>query len=499
MNSVPAISARAQTPPGAQTPWGTERPFAKGMRQFHEALARADWAMRAPSFVFVRDYEGLPDHAPFDIDAMAEPTDLPACRAVFEETAEALGLICLVQKGSAGINILILELIEAPDHRTWSYFEIATHKKLSRDFTVRPGEMDIERETGLPIPSNPWRFAVNLLQALRRSDLERYRPVLEDCLRKTPDCRALVAEKLGLRDNQIDEILAPSCDLTRWQERLGVAVKPSKAAPPPRSRRNRLRLAALRRSYVLSAREMYLISVHGADGVGKSTACDKVGGMFAGYPIGLDAFHHVTSWKHTTEDPAAPAKPAPPAANAPAARRSSPLRALLKFGYRIAPEFVRDWWRAVTGYHHYGRSLNGRIYQGYLDHRVMVLDRYVYDMYLKLDIRGAVGRLGKLVGYLACATMRRPLRAILITDSPEAVILRKQELTLDEISDYQTSMERLLVRLRVPHRVIRVDGRDADAVADELARTIIDAIGTDLLQLMRYTVNPANPEKTVHD
>lgn len=488
MNANSATVIPTQPAPNTQTPWGTERPFSDGMRMFHERLAAADWPGRAPSFVVVRDYEGLPEHAPFDIDAMAEEDDLPSCRSVFEETATGLGLICLVQTGSAGINILVLELTQAPAYRTWSYFEIATHKKLARDFVLRPREMVIERSAGLPAPSNPWRFAINLLQALRRSDLDRYRPVLEDCLRETPDSRRLTGDKLGLGDTEIDSILGSGQDLTAWQDRLGVTVKPLKPAAPPRSWRNRLRLAALRRLYVMSSQEMHLISVHGADGVGKSTACDLVGGMFAGYPIGLDAFHHVTSWKHKTDNPVKAAT-AKPAATTPT--KTSPMRAVLKFGYRAAPEFVRDGWRAVTGYHHYGRSLNGKIFQGYLDHRIMILDRYVYDMFLKLGIRKAAGRMGTLIGYLACRMMRAPLRAILIVDRPEAVIARKQELSLEEIRDYQTAMEALLNRLRIPHTVIQVAGRDAETIADELARTIISAIGTDLLQLMRYTVAPA--------
>jgi hypothetical protein len=486
-NSATAMSA--QPDPDRQTPWGTERPFAPGVRTFHERLASADWPKLAPSFVFVRDYEGLPARAPFDIDAMADTDDLQSCRAVFEETAEALGLVCLVQAGSAGINILVLELTHAPAYRTWSYFEIATHKKLARDFTVLPREMTIERTGGLPVPSNAWRFATNLLQALRRSNLDRYQAVLKACLRDTPDCWTLAAEKLGLDKTGIDEILASAKPLTHWQDRLGVTVKPPKPAAAPRSWRNRLRLAALRRLYVMSSKELYLISVHGADGVGKSTACERVAGMFAGYPIGLDAFHHVTSWKHKT-DRSTKAGPAATVETPPA--KTSPLRASLKFGYRVSPEFVRDWWRAMTGYHHYGRSLNQKVFQGYLDHRIMILDRYVYDMFLKLGIRKAAGRLGTLVGYLACRFMRRPLRAVLIVDSPAAVIARKQELTLQEIDDYQTAMERLLRRLRVPHTVIQVSGRDADAVADELARAIIGALGTDLLQLMRYAVNPVS-------
>lgn len=473
----------------ASSPWGTAHPFAAGLRTFFQRLAEADWPGRAPSFVFVRDYEGLPDHAPFDIDAMADKADLTTCRAVFEETANALGLVCVEQPGSTGINILVLELAATPGHRTWAYFEIATHKKLSRDFTVRPEEIDIERTGGLPVPSDAWRFAINLLQALRRSDLARYRPVLDSCLRDTPGCRGLVAEKLGLKDHEIDDILSTTGTLESWQERLGVTVKPPEPATPPQSWRNRLRLAALRRFYLLSAPEMYLVSVHGADGVGKSTACDKVGAMFAGYPIRLDAFHHVTSWKHQSDSVASPPDAVAHAGTTPAPDRPSPLRVILRFGYRAAPEFVRDWWRAVTGYHHYGRSLNRNVVQGYIDHRIMLLDRYVYDMYLKLGIRGATGRLGKLVGYLFCRMMRRPLRAILIVDQPESVIARKQELALDEIDAYQRTMARLLGRLGVRHTIIRVDGRDADSVADELARTIIDAIGGNLIQLMRYTVN----------
>ncbi len=481
-----AMTAAALPDAQPSPPWGTERPFSEAMHRFHENLAALDWASRASSFVFVRDYEGLPAHAPFDIDAMAEASDIPAVQRGFEETAEALGLVCLVRPGSKGINILVLELAHAPTYRTWSYFEIATDKALSRDFILRPRDMEITRTSGLPTPADSWRFVINLLQALRRDDLDRYRSVLQSCQESAPGCLALAAEKLGATTEDVAEIVRSGSSLARWQESLGIRVKTPAPAPRP-SWRNRLRRAALRRFYVLPAPEMYLISIHGADGVGKSTACSRVEDMFAGYPIGLDACHHVTSWKRQ----AAPKVPesASPAASAGAQRRS-PVRAILSSGYRAAPEFVRDWWRAMTGYHHYGRSLNRKIFAGYLDHRVMILDRYVYDMYLKLGIRGGVGRLGRLTGYLSCMALRRPLQAILIVDQPEAVIARKQELTLEEIDTYQTSMARLLERLGVRHTIIRVDGRDAEAVANELARTIIDAIGPDLLQLMRYTVNP---------
>ena len=117
-----AMTAAALPDAQPSPPWGTERPFSEAMHRFHENLAALDWASRASSFVFVRDYEGLPAHAPFDIDAMAEASDIPAVQRGFEETAEALGLVCLVRPGSKGINILVLELAHAPTYRTWSYF-----------------------------------------------------------------------------------------------------------------------------------------------------------------------------------------------------------------------------------------------------------------------------------------------------------------------------------------------------------------------------------------
>lgn len=482
--SVPTPEPQGAAAPDAQ--WAVGLPFSQSLRGFHESLASLRWQELAPSCVFVRDYEGLPLTAPFDIDVMAAAHDLSACARAFTDTARANGLECIVQSASAGINILVLDLSHAPAHRTWAYYEVATHKRLTRDFVVTLEAMTIVRDAGLPVPNGEWRFLINFLQALRKGDLDRYRAVLDECRSVSPDCLALTRNTLELSDTEIADIMAGRPSLQTWQDRLGVTVKAAKQAPPPRRWRNRLRLYALRHFYFLPSKGLYIVTVHGADGVGKSTACDKVAAIFAGYPLDFEAFHHVTSWK----------KKAPPPASGPQARVSL-IRSVLRLGYRVAPEFIRDWWRAATGYHHYARKLNQRVYQGYLDHRIMLLDRYIYDMYLKQRILRAAGPLGRLVGWFNCMIMRRPLCAVLLTDRPDDIIQRKQELNLDEIADYQRAMERLLRQLGPSHAVIDVGGRSRDDIARELARIILRTVGEDIMQLMRHAVAaPGEPTAT---
>lgn len=471
-------------PSGAAHSCAIDRPFTPALRSYFRDLASLDWAASVPSCVFVRDWENLPERSPYDIDLMADAGEMDACASALVDAAASRGLECVVRPASTGVNILVLDLVVAPDRRNWAYFEIATRKRLTRDIVLTPGAMEIARDRGLPVPAPAWRYLINLLQAFRRGDLERYRPVLDACAHEEPDCSRLVSSTFGIDPADLTGMFAESASLTEWQKRLKVAVKPPKPSPKPRSIGNRLRLWAVRRFYFLPTPELYAVTVHGPDGVGKSTACDTVSAMFAGFPVSLEAFHHVTSWKKSL---------APQPAPDPQAPITFPRR-LLRAGYRMAPELVRDGWRTLTGYHYYAKRLNERVFVGYLSRRVMLLDRYMYDMYVKQRIRGEIGPLGKLIGFTCCAAMRRPRRAILLTDIPDRIIERKQELSLDEIASYQRAMRRLLRRLVVNHTEIEVNGRSREEVARAFARTIIQAIGPDLIQLMRYAASAPSLE-----
>ncbi len=173
---------------GAETQWTTQAPFSRRLQAFHRDLASLRWPDLAPTCVFVRDYEALPRSAPFDIDLMAADRDLAACVRLITDTAQAQDLESVVKPASTGINILVLDLTPAHAYRTWVYYEIATHKRLTRDLVLTPEAMTIIGDTGLPVPSTEWRFLINLLQALRKGDLEQYRAVLDERRQETPSC-----------------------------------------------------------------------------------------------------------------------------------------------------------------------------------------------------------------------------------------------------------------------------------------------------------------------
>lgn len=463
--------------------WGVGLPFSPGVQNFVKALVKIEWATQARTLVFVRDYEQLPYSSPFDVDAMIAPEDLPNCRDIFHRIAGKLGLVCIAKSTSMGVNILILELSDTPEYRTWVYFEIVTQRQVAKNIVIHAVDVEIERSTFLPIPTTNWRFAINLIQALRKNDLERYRGVLDECLLLKPECASLMARMFDVSTKTITSILTSETGLPFFQTKLGIQIKQSKPSNVDLAWHIRIRRTLEQAFYLIPLRSINLITVHGADGVGKTTACDFVQRMFAGYPINSRSFHHVTSWKTKDHSPRQTTLPYKP-------HLKISGRHLLQLCYRNGPQFIRDWWLALNGYHRYGKNLNMEIFKGYIKQNIMVLDRYIYDMYLKQIILHTPGLMVRFIGLMACKLMRRPLQAVLIVDRPAKIIERKQELSLQDIECYQVSMEKLLRKLRISYTVINVGGREPQFIGKELGRVIIDTIGVDLLRLMKHTVNP---------
>ena len=199
--------------------------------------------------------------------------------------------------------------------------------------------------------------------------------------------------------------------------------------------------------------------------------------MFAGYPIGMNSAHHVTSWKR---------KNAQIAGASDAATDVSIAHRVLRVIYRAAPQFARDLWVTSSGYHKYSRNVNTETYRSYIDWKILLLDRYIYDVSVKETILRANSPLRDFVSQVHCFIMRRPRLAILLQDTPVEIVKRKQELNETEIEDYQTLMRGLVRRLGVRFTLINVCGRSRDDIAREVASAIIERVGVDLHVLMRH-------------
>lgn len=447
--------------------------FSSRLSTFHRRLAGVDWAREAPTCVFVRDYGGLPDRAPFDIDIMVDASEVAALGKIFERIADQTGIASIVRNVPSGLHILTLDLAVAPARRTWAYYEVATNKRLTAAFHLYASDIDVVRDRGLPVPDLKWGFLIDFLQALRKRDMGRYQRALEAAIDTDGKCVDLAVSRLGATAEQIRELLADPSGLEQLASAIGVEKKPEKKVPRPKLR-TRLQRAALERLYVLPARSMNTFTIHGADGVGKSTACNIVRDMFAGYPLGMEAAHHVTSWKRRLK-----AQPPDPATEA------SLTHKMLRVIYRAAPRFARDFWVTSSGYHRYSKNVNAEVYRSWINGKILLLDRYIYDVWVKDRVRRSSSLLADLVGALHCFVMRRPSLAVVLLDDPASIVRRKQELSETEIADYQRLMRSMLQLLRVRSSEIHVGGRTPEDIGRELARSIIDHIGVGLHNLMR--------------
>lgn len=451
--------------------------FSPGLRTFHKRLAGVAWQEEAGSCVFVRDYGGLPDTAPFDIDIMVDRSELGRFRSVFETNAQAARLACITREVPSGLHILLLDLVVAPAFRTWAYYEIATAKKLTRSFVLTSGAIAVQSDGGLPIPDPRWRFLIDFAQALRKGDISRYEQSLKGAIEVNPNCIDLCVSTLGLRPADIHRILSDPSQMDHVADRIGIAKKkPKPVADLPL--RTRLRRTALRHLYFLPTPQMHVFTIHGPDGVGKSTAGNLVKDMFAGHPFGMEYAHHVTSWKH---------KQNPDAGGATA--DVSLTHKILRVIYRAAPQFARDIWVTSSGYHKYSRNVNAEVYRSYTSRNILLLDRYIYDLSVKDKVRGTSSRISNSVSQLHCLIMRRPSLAILLQDRPSEIIKRKQELNEAEIRDYQILLRKMLQRLRVRFEIIEVGGRTRNEIARDLATAIIEHVGVDLHVLMRHELS----------
>jgi len=451
-------------------------PFSANLRDFHLRLAATPWHEIVASCVFVRDYDGLPEHAPFDIDVMVNQSELKQCRTLFETTAQEANLVCITRELPLGLHILILDLVVAPTQRTWVYYEIATEKKLTSSFVLTSQAITIQRDSGLPLPDAQWQFLINFAQALRKADLERYRPILESALASDPRCIDFCASQLSLDPAEIHGVLLDPGRLDDCCSRIG-ATRKVRQQPTKLRLRTKWRRAALRYLYFLPTRHMYTFTIHGPDGVGKTTACDLVREMFAGYPIGMNSAHHVTSWKRRNAQIAGASD---------AATDVSVIHRWLRVIYRAAPQFARDLWVTSSGYHKYSRNVNAETYRSYIDWKILLLDRYIYDVFVKEKILRATSPLRDVVSQVHCFIMRRPRLAILLQDNPREIVKRKQELNETEIENYQTLMRGLVRRLGVRFKLINVGGRSRDHIARDVASAIIERVGVDLHVLMHH-------------
>ena len=196
--------------------------------------------------------------------------------------------------------------------------------------------------------------------------------------------------------------------------------------------------------------------ISGSHGVGKTTVAALVCDILE------DRGHAITTFHHRADKAAIVAAVRSDQSNRPTWKRKL---------WRLIPASLRAWVIAANDELHYARSISKRVRAATEEGQPAISDRYVYDRLVDLRLHGRSRQQISAVGF-ACRLMRKPDMTFLLTDLPERIHARKDELSLAQIAEYQSALTSLFARLRIPYREIEVAGREAAAVAGDIVTYI---------------------------
>ena len=457
--------------------------FSDSLRRFHEQLFTFQWEEQFPGLVFIRDYEELPTRAPFDVDLMAPPSVWTKLDSSFTDLVNDLGLVMTSRRSAHSLLILIFDpSISAKQHeRTWVYLEVRDGIMITPDLTITSHDLVVDCASGIPVPNHSWQFFLTLVQSVRKNDLEAMRQDIRELAKRDSDVIEKTAELLGVKISDLEECLHSAVSSTDMQKRLGIAAKPLKK-PFSGSWKTSLKHYVEERLFFIHLSSPFLYTLHGADGVGKTTVSKILKKVFEGYPISFETFHHVTIWKHAGRKGAA--KLILESGNEENDRiQPRPLwRRAVSLLYRSLPESIRNIWVLSSGYVKYCANLDGKILQYDRNGFVMLADRYLHDMWVKNRLaQNGPNFLHRMYALI----LRKPRLAILLIDEPKRVFERKQELSVEEITTYQIHLENALKSTGVRYVRISVNGRSVQEVAREITTTLLEDIGPAAINLMR--------------
>ena len=436
-----------------------------------------------PGCVFIRDYETLPERAPFDIDLMMPEVYWDSLARRWDDMATQHGLVSITKKLRNALLILLFDPRKVEGRRTWAYHEVRKALPLTHKAELTANDLEIDYSGNMPVPSDPWRFLLLFHQGLRKDKLRRACPELRRLLEEDPENADLCTTYLGASPEEIRSVLSEPDQGSKWREKFGIA-EPGEKIDYPLSARTILKRRLMRTFYVAHVGRPLLYTLHGPDGVGKSTVCAEVTEILSAYPIPFAMFHHITGWKKPVRalDNPASGEPRNVGKNG---DRVSLWRRLLRVTYRNLPETFRKVWVLSSGYHHYSKNLNRCIQEHFVSGNIMLCDRYIYDIWTKKRLEMRSGHPLNLLHFLHCGAIRRPELAFVLTDEPEAIYRRKKELSPENIGRYQGYIDDALERLGVRTRTVPIASRPAAEIATEVVQSLLRDVGEELISLLR--------------
>ena len=468
-----------------------DAPFSLGLKNFLIDLGSVDWSSIAPSCLFFRDFEYLPYSAPFDVDLLCKAEEWCNFSKLVNKYAKKHDLRVATRSSENSLHVLFIDIDGSPDTRRHLFFEVRSTLRIpanqfavapSRTIEVEPDIVPRTRYNGLPVPVPAWQCAFLSLQALRKPNPLKYIARIKMFDKKEQlDATDALASRFGFKRDEIEHL----SDLPHATVKPLIRGRTDSQTIP-----ERLRHFCVKYLFFLQPLHLEFFTIHGPDGVGKSTSCEKLAELFDGLPIGLYQFHHSAGWKESRRRTKASDEHSQSKTSEQPRETTSRLRRLVRNVYRIMPLVVQEFWLWNSHFTNYNRKFT----QFLFDHRnagkILFADRYVYDVRVKYIVETPHPKWTVRAYYwIHCVLVPKPRFGFVLVDAPAAIASRKAELTEHQISQFIDWITRILLRRRVSHIAIPVAGRTPRAIAREIMQHLLELKGPELIAYMRAYVS----------
>lgn len=132
--------------------------FTKNLKNFHIQLFKTNWKKSLPNTLFFRDYEGLPDCSPFDIDILMKQQDLFFFIKKIKEFSKKNNLYFTIKRTSSYCLVLLFDITIEKNKRNWSFFEIRHSYYLNKNKQLEIGKIKKKMITEFPYLTKDGRF-----------------------------------------------------------------------------------------------------------------------------------------------------------------------------------------------------------------------------------------------------------------------------------------------------------------------------------------------------
>jgi thymidylate kinase len=464
------------------TPRYNQQSFTPAIQAFISEMRSWPWWSKFSAALFIRDFRELPVSSPHDIDLMMDSALQPTFLDLMQKKGREANLYCFHRLSATACTIILFDLSAISNGRAWVFFEIRDSIRVTRSRVLGAADIDIEMHpvSGLPVPSTPWQAFLEIFQGVRTGDIGKAEHVLDAAGIDPNGAGSIFRSILGLDLWFAERLSKCATELNQVAELIVVRSR-KQTEKPKRLTLTRLNRFLFRNFYFYHRPRPLFFTIHGPDGVGKTTTCSEIEKILRRLPLPFVSFHHITSWKSRILESgiASVDRSRSYEGNA---QRASLLHLILRWAYRQLPENIQGVYVLVQGYDMYLGKLNKIIYTEYCRDRIIFVDRYLYDLVAKNIIKGN----GWLwIHHLFVTLARRPTRAFVLTDDAAAIYRRKQELTVTEIETYQALILKLTNHRHIATETLSVAGRSPANLARAIAEKILDDCNAAILVYMR--------------